>query len=196
MNLICRFYEIDEGVIKLYGKDIKAWNLVSLRNQLGFVSQDTYLYPGSIMDNIRFGKLSSTDEEVISAAKEANAHDFILKLQNGYDTLVSERGIKLSGGQKQRIAIARAILKNAPILLLDEPTSALDTESEAFIQKSLQAMISKKTNLIIAHKLNTIEHADLILVLNNGSIVQSGTHNELLSKEGLYKQLYQKQFYK
>lgn len=117
-------------------------------------------------------------------------------MQNGYDTLVSERGIKLSGGQKQRIAIARAILKNAPILLLDEPTSALDTQSEAFIQKSLQAMISKKTKLIIAHRLNTIEHADLILVLNNGSIVQSGTHNELLSKEGLYKQLYQKQFYK
>ncbi|WP_234121242.1 ABC transporter ATP-binding protein [Clostridium hydrogenum] len=196
INLICRFYEINKGVIKLYGEDIKAWNLVSLRKQLGFVSQDTYLYPGSIMDNIRFGKLSSTDEEVISAAKEANAHDFILKLQNGYDALVSERGIKLSGGQKQRIAIARAILKNAPILLLDEPTSALDTESEAFIQKSLQAMISKKTKLIIAHRLNTIEQADLILVLNNGSIVQSGTHDELLSKEGLYKQLYQRHFYK
>lgn len=194
MNLICGFYKVSKGTIKLYGKEIEDWNLASLRDQLAFVSQDTYLYPGSIEENIKFGRQNATHEEVIAAAQKANAHDFIMKLQNEYDTQVGERGVKLSGGQKQRIAIARAILKNASILLLDEPTSALDTQSELLVQQSLEKLVQNKTVLIIAHRLSTIKQADLILVIDNGSIVEKGTHDELLSNEGLYKQLYFKQF--
>jgi ABC-type multidrug transport system fused ATPase/permease subunit len=194
MNLICGFHKAGKGSIKLYGKDIEDWNLTSLRQQLALVSQDTYLFPGSIEENIRFGKQNSTREEVIAAAKKANSHTFIMNLSSGYDTEVGERGVKLSGGQKQRISIARAILKGAPILLLDEPTSALDTKSELLVQQSIKQLAQKKTVLIIAHRLSTIKQVDLILVLDNGTIVESGTHDELLNKGGLYNKLYIKQF--
>lgn len=194
MNLICGFYKADRGSIKLYGRNIEDWNLTSLRQQLALVSQDTYLYPDSIENNIRFGKLDSTHKDVVAAAKKANAHDYIMNLSNGYDTEVSERGVKLSGGQKQRISIARAILRETPILLLDEPTSALDSESELLVQQSLEQLTQNKTVLTIAHRLSTIKQVDLILVIDNGTIVESGTHDELLNKGGLYKKLYFKQF--
>lgn len=193
MNLICGFYKADKGSIKIYGKSIADWNLTSLREKLAFVSQDIYLYPGSIEENIRFGKQSSTKEEVIAAAKKANAHEFIMELSLGYDTVVGERGAKLSGGQKQRIAIARAILKGAPVLLFDEPTSALDTESELLIKHYLEQLTQNKTVITIAHRLSTIRQMDLILVIDKGTVVESGTHDELLNNGGLYKKLYFKQ---
>lgn len=194
INLICGFYKPDKGVIKLYGKDINDWNLNSLRQQLSLVSQDIYLYTGSIEDNIRFGRLDSSYEEIAAAAKKANAHNYVMNLDKGYSADVGERGDKLSGGQKQRIAIARAILKDAPILLLDEPTSALDNEAEILVNESLEQLTKNKTMLTIAHRLSTIKEADLILVIDNGTVVESGTHDELLSKKGLYKKLYFKQF--
>lgn len=194
VDLICGFYKADKGVIKLYGKDIEDWNLKCLRQQLSLVSQDIYLYTGSIEDNIKLGRLDSSYEEVVAAAKKANVHNYVMKLSKGYASDVGERGDKLSGGQKQRIAIARAILKDAPILLLDEPTSALDNESELLVNESLEQLTLNKTMITIAHRLSTIKEADLILVIDNGTVVESGTHDELLSKKGLYEKLYFKQF--
>ena len=158
------------------------------------VSQDTTLFPVSIAENISYGRIHATQDEIIAAAKAANAHDFIMELPQGYQTKVGERGSRLSGGQKQRIAIARAILKDAPILLLDEPTSALDTESEALVQEALENVMKNRTVLVIAHRLSTIKDADEVLVLEQGQIVERGTHYDLLAQGGVYTRLYQKQF--
>ncbi len=193
MNLICGFYKLNHGEIEIYGKNIKHWKLSSLREEIALVSQDTYLYPDSIEENIKFGKPFSTREEVIRAAKAADAHSFIMELCNGYDTQVGERGVKLSGGQRQRLGIARAILKGAPILLLDEPTSALDYESELLIQQVLEEVSRDKTIITIAHRLSTIKKADRILVMDKGTIKEWGTHDELILKDGIYKKLYNQQ---
>jgi ABC-type multidrug transport system fused ATPase/permease subunit len=194
VNLLCGFYDLTKGNIRYFGKDIKQWKLGAIRDTVALVSQDTYLFPDSIEANIKYGKKEASREEVIAAAKAANAHEFIMEMENGYDTLVGERGSKLSGGQKQRIAIARAMLRNAKILLLDEPTSALDNQSEAFVQEALDNITKDRSVLIIAHRLSTIKQADIVYVLDNGQMLESGTHDELIEKGGLYKQLYLKQF--
>ncbi|HOQ75143.1 MAG TPA: ABC transporter ATP-binding protein [Thermoclostridium sp.] len=189
-NLIPRFYEVNEGRILVDGKDIRKIRLESLRRNIGVVQQDVYLFGGTIRENILYGRPDASEEEVVAAAKLANAHDFIMELENGYDTFVGERGVKLSGGQKQRISIARAFLKNPPILILDEATSALDNESERLIQESLSILTRGRTTLIIAHRLSTIKNADLIVVLTSKGIEEMGTHEELLNAGGLYSQLY------
>ncbi|MFA9399339.1 MAG: ABC transporter ATP-binding protein [Clostridiaceae bacterium] len=193
-SLIPRFYEINEGSITIDNIDIRDIKLNSLRNLIGIVQQDVYMFAGSIKENIAYGKLYSTDEEIINAAKRANIHDFILTLDDGYDTYVGERGAKLSGGQKQRISIARVFLKNPPILILDEATSALDNESEKFIQNSLEDLSKNRTSLVIAHRLSTIKNADEILVLTEKGLVERGNHNELIENNGLYSHLYNMQF--
>lgn len=188
LKLLCGFYEA-EGSIKLYGKDLKDWNLAAARENISLVSQDPYLFPGNIAENIGYGKLGAGIEEIIAAAKAANAHEFIMELPEGYNTVLGERGITLSGGQKQRISIARAILKNAEILLLDEPTSALDIASELKVQKALQGLMRGRTVFIIAHRLSAIKDADKILVLDKGCIKESGSHEELIRKNDLYRKL-------
>ena len=189
-SLIPRFYEIKDGDIKIDGTSIKDVTLTSLRENIGVVAQDVYLFSGSVRENIAYGKQNASDEEIIEAAKLAGAHDFIMSLPNGYDTYVGERGVKLSGGQKQRISIARVFLKNPPILILDEATSALDNESERLVQKSLERLAKGRTTFTIAHRLTTIKGADRILVLTENGIEESGTHKELLSKGGFYAELY------
>lgn len=193
-SLIPRFYEIDKGVIKIDGIDIRDIKLKSLRNIIGIVQQDIYMFSGTIKENIAYGKPGASEEEIIEAAKKANAHDFIMNLEDGYDTFVGERGVKLSGGQKQRISIARIFLKNPPILILDEATSALDNESEKYIQKSLDELAQNRTTIVIAHRLTTIKNANEILVLTADGIEESGNHEELLSKKGVYASLYNMQF--
>ncbi|AZR73711.1 hypothetical protein BBF96_10140 [Anoxybacter fermentans] len=193
VKLLLGYYEDFTGEIKVFEESLHEWNLTALREQISFVSQDTYLFPESIRENINYGKLKATFEEIVSAAKVANAHEFIMNLRDGYDTKVGELGGKLSGGQKQRISIARAVLKNAPLLLLDEPTSALDTDSEALVQEALDRFMKERTVLIIAHRLSTIKNADRILVIDQGRIVEEGTHDQLLKKGGLYSQLYYRQ---
>jgi len=193
-NLIPRFYEVNEGSILIDGKDIRSLTLKSLRKNIGTVQQDVYIFSGTIAQNILYGNPLASDDEVINAAKLANAHEFIVKLDNGYDTFVGERGVKLSGGQKQRISIARAFLKNPPILILDEATSALDNESERLVQKSLKHLARGRTTLIIAHRLSTIKNADDIIVLTANGIEEHGTHEELMKKNGLYASLYQDGF--
>jgi len=193
-NLIPRFYELDSGRITIDGIDIKDMKIESLRQAIGTVQQDVYLFSGTIRDNIAYGKPGATEEEIIEAAKKAHIHDFILSLEDGYDTYVGQRGVKLSGGQKQRISIARVFLKNPPILILDEATSALDNESEKLIQESLEELASNRTTLVIAHRLSTIKNADEIIVLTDEGIQERGTHQELLSKNGLYTYLYNLQF--
>jgi ABC-type multidrug transport system fused ATPase/permease subunit len=194
INLLCGFYDLTKGNIRYFGKDMRQWKLGAIRDIVALVSQDTYLFPDSIEANIRYGKPEATTQEIIAAAKAANAHDFIMETEKGYDTLVGERGAKLSGGQKQRLAIARAMLKDAKILLLDEPTSALDNHSEALVQEAIDTVSKDRSVLIIAHRLSTIKQADIVYVLDNGHMIESGTHDELIEKEGLYKQLYLKQF--
>lgn len=189
-SLIPRFYEIKDGDIKIDGTSIKDVTLTSLRENIGVVAQDVYLFSGSVRENIAYGKQNASDEEIIEAAKLAGAHDFILSLPNGYDTYVGERGVKLSGGQKQRISIARVFLKNPPILILDEATSALDNESERLVQKSLERLAHGRTTFTIAHRLTTIKGADRILVLTENGIEEQGSHKELLEKGGLYADLY------
>ena len=189
-SLIPRFYEIKEGEIKIDGINIKDVTLTSLRENIGVVAQDVYLFSGSVRENIAYGKQNATEEEIINSAKLAGAHDFILNLPNGYDTYVGERGVKLSGGQKQRISIARVFLKNPPILVLDEATSALDNESERLVQKSLEELAKGRTTFTIAHRLTTIKGADRILVLTENGIEEQGSHKELLEKGGLYADLY------
>lgn len=194
LKLLCGFYELQSGDIKLWGNSQEKWNLIDYRSKMSYVSQDTFLFPTTIYENISYGKENATYEEVIEASKIAHTHDFIMELPDGYNTLVGEKGVNLSGGQKQRISLARAILKNAEILLLDEPTSALDTQSEAKVQEELNTIMKDKTVLVIAHRLSTIKNADEILVIDNGKMVEKGSHNELIEKNGVYKQLYLKQF--
>ncbi len=189
-SLIPRFYEVTSGEILIDGVSIKDITMTSLRSQIGVVAQDVYMFSGSIKDNIAYGKLGATDEEIIAAAKLAGAHDFIMTLSNGYDTYVGERGFKLSGGQKQRISIARVFLKNPPILILDEATSALDNESERLVQKSLETLAKGRTTFTIAHRLTTIKNADRILVLTERGIEESGSHDELVKCGGIYSELY------
>lgn len=193
-SLIPRFYEVTSGRILIDGKDIKKITQNSLRNAIGIVQQDVYLFGGNIKQNIAYGKPEATDEEIIEAAKKANIHEFIMSLPEGYDTYVGERGVRLSGGQKQRISIARVFLKNPPILILDEATSALDNESERFIQKSLDELAKDRTTLVIAHRLSTIRNADEILVLTPNGIEERGNHSDLMKQEGVYANLYNMQF--
>jgi ABC-type multidrug transport system fused ATPase/permease subunit len=190
VNLIPRFYDVTSGQITLDGKDVRDYTVESLRNNIGIVMQDNVLFSDTIMENILLARPEATTDEVIAAAKRANAHQFITELENGYDTQVGERGVKLSGGQKQRIAIARVFLKNPPILILDEATSALDLESEHVIQETLLELSEERTTLIVAHRLSTVTHSDKIYVMNNGEIVESGTHNELMDAHGRYHNLY------
>ncbi len=189
-SLIPRFYETSDGVITIDGTDIKSVTVRSLRENIGTVAQDVYLFSGTIKENIAYGKVGATDEEIIEAAKLAGAHEFICELPDGYDAYVGERGIKLSGGQKQRISIARVFLKNPPILILDEATSSLDNESELLVQKSLEKLSKGRTTLTIAHRLTTIKNADRIIVLTENGIEEMGNHKELIKKNGLYSELY------
>lgn len=193
-NLIPRFYDVTNGDITIDGRSIYDVTLESLRGNIGIVQQDVFLFTGTIKDNILYGKHDATDEEVIIAAKRANIHEFITKLPDGYDTYIGERGVKLSGGQKQRISIARVFLKNPPILILDEATSALDNATEYMIQKSLEELCEGRTTIVVAHRLSTIKNADEILVLTDKGIEEKGSHEELLNKGGLYKELYESQF--
>jgi len=192
-NLLCGFYQIQEGAIKAYGDDIKSLNITQLRKKMAIVSQDSYLYNKSIYENIRYGNLKATNDEIIEAAKIANAHEFIIKQPNGYQTLVGERGIHLSGGQKQRVAIARAIINNSNIIFFDEATSALDNESQKLVQDAIYKISKEKTIIMIAHRLSTIIDVDEIFVLDKGSIVEKGTHKELLLAKGYYYNLYNSQ---
>lgn len=190
INLIPRFYDVTSGQILIDGHNIKDFLTGSLRNQIGLVQQDNILFSDTVKENILLGRPTATDEEVVEAAKMANAHDFIMNLPQGYDTEVGERGVKLSGGQNQRLSIARIFLNNPPILILDEATSALDLESESIIQEALDVLSKDRTTLIVVHRLSTITHADKIVVIENGHIVETGTHRELIAKQGAYEHLY------
>ena len=194
LNLIPRFYDIDNGEISIDGIDIRNVTLNSLRNTIALVSQEITLFDDTIRRNIAYGRQDATEEEIINSAKNAAAHDFIMKMPDGYDTYVGERGTKVSGGQRQRLAIARAMLKNAPILLLDEATSALDTESERNVQAALAKLMHGRTTLVIAHRLSTVMDADLIYVIDNGTVTESGSHTELITRNGIYARLYHMQF--
>ena len=190
-SLIPRFYDVTAGSVKIDGHDIRDYTMKSLRDHIGIVAQDVYLFVGTVRDNIQYGKPDASFEEVVAAAKAANAHDFIMDLPDGYDTDIGQRGIKLSGGQKQRLSLARVFLKNPPILIFDEATSALDNESEKVVQESLETLASNRTTFVIAHRLTTIRNAKRILVLSeDGHIVEEGTHEELLAKHGVYENLY------
>ncbi len=193
-SLIPRFYDVSGGAVRIDGQDIRKVTLKSLRSQIGIVQQDVYLFVGTVMDNIRYGRPGASREEVVEAAKNANAHEFIMNLPNGYDTDIGQRGVKLSGGQKQRLSIARVFLKNPPILIFDEATSALDNESERVVQESLEKLARNRTTFVIAHRLSTIRNAEKILVLTDTGIEEEGTHKELLEKNGIYAKLYQMQF--
>jgi ATP-binding cassette subfamily B protein len=190
VSLIPRFYDVTSGSITLDGRNLCDYTLDSLRQQISIVLQDVFLFYGTVRENLLFGRPNADEAEMIAAAKTANAHDFITDLPEGYDTLIGERGVKLSGGQKQRLSIARAILKDAPILILDEATSSVDTETELLIQQALEHLMQGRTTIIIAHRLSTIRNADKIVVLEDKSIKETGTHEELLRLGGLYKRLY------
>ena len=194
VNLIPRFFDVTGGKITIDGIDVKNYKIKSLRKKIGIVPQETFLFGGTILENIRYANQNASVEEVIEAAKMANAHEFIEKLEQGYETEIGERGIKLSGGQKQRISIARAILENPQILILDEATSALDNESEQLVQDALEKLMKGKTTFVIAHRLSTIINSDKIIVIQQGEIRETGTHEELLNKDGIYKSLYNKSF--
>ncbi|MCM3781833.1 ABC transporter ATP-binding protein/permease [Neobacillus mesonae] len=193
-SLIPRFYDVNEGSVRIDGIDVRQLELSSLRNCIGIVQQDVYLFAGTVMENIRYGRPDASEEEVVIAAKQANAHEFIMSLPNGYASEIGQRGIKLSGGQKQRLSIARVFLKNPPILILDEATSALDNESESIIKDSLESLAKGRTTLVIAHRLSTIRNAGRIIVLTDDGIAEQGTHETLLNQNGVYASLYSKQF--
>lgn len=193
-SLIPRFYDVTGGAVRIDGRDIREMTIKSLRRNIGVVQQDVYLFFGTVMDNIRYGKPDATEEEVIAAAKQANAHDFIMSLPEGYNTDIGQRGVKLSGGQKQRLSIARVFLKNPSILIFDEATSALDNESERIVQESLEKLAKNRTTFVIAHRLSTIHNAEKILVLTENGIEEQGTHTELLQKDGIYAHLYNMQW--
>ena len=193
-HLIPRFYEVTDGIIRIDGYDITGLSRFSLRKNIGMVAQDVFLFTGTIRENIAYGNLDATDEEIIEAAKKANIHDFIMTTEKGYDTYIGERGVKLSGGQKQRISIARVFLKNPSILILDEATSALDNATEMLIQNALEELAVGRTSIIVAHRLSTIKNADEIIVLTDEGIQERGTHEELIRQNGMYAQLYQYQF--
>ncbi|KEZ48026.1 ABC transporter ATP-binding protein [Metabacillus indicus] len=193
-SLIPRFYDVSAGEVMLDGIDVRTIDLASLRNNIGIVQQDVYLFAGTVMENIRYGNPKASDEEIIAAAKSANAHDFIMKLPDGYQSEIGQRGVRLSGGQKQRLSIARVFLKNPPVLILDEATSALDNESESIIKDSLELLAKGRTTIVIAHRLSTIRNAHRIIVLTEEGIAEEGTHDELLSRQGAYLLLYSKQF--
>jgi ABC-type multidrug transport system fused ATPase/permease subunit len=194
VSLIPRFYDPKRGRVLIDGIDVSEMRLPSLRRNVSMVLQDTFLFAGTIKENLRFGNKEASEEELVAAAKAANAHNFIEALPRGYDTRVGERGVKLSGGQKQRLSIARAILKDAPILILDEATSSVDTQTEEEIQGALRELMQGRTVIVIAHRLSTVRHADLIAVLEEGSIVELGTHEHLMRCKGLYRKLYDRQF--
>lgn len=193
-HLIPHFYNVENGQILIDGKEIHDITLASLRRNIGIVQQDIYLFNASIRDNILYGRLDATEDEVIEAAKRANIHDYIMSLDEGYDTVIGERGVRLSGGQKQRLCIARVFLKNPPILILDEATSALDNTTEILIQQALDELCKGRTTLVVAHRLSTIKNADEIAVISEGNIIEQGTHDELVSRGGVYAKLYQQQF--
>ena len=193
-HLIPHFYDVSEGTIYIDGMDIRDLSLASLRRNIGIVQQDIYLFNASVRDNILYGRLDATEEEIIEAAKRANIHDYIMTMENGYDTVIGERGVRLSSGQKQRLCIARVFLKNPPILILDEATSALDNATEILIQKSLDELCIGRTTLVVAHRLSTIKNASEIAVIDDGKIIEQGSHEDLLANNGMYAELYNKQF--
>ncbi len=195
VSLIPRFYEVSEGGVSLDGRDVRQVTQESIRAQIGMVLQEPFLFSGSVMENVRYGRLDATDEEVVEAAKAANAHDFITRLPDGYDTEVGERGGMISQGQRQLVSIARAILADPRILILDEATASVDTRTEALIQKALAHLLAGRTSFVIAHRLSTVRNADVILALDEGEVVERGTHDDLLTRDGLYADLYRRQFY-
>jgi ABC-type multidrug transport system fused ATPase/permease subunit len=194
VSLIPRFYDVMAGKVTIDGHDVREYKLHPLRDQIGYVLQDTVLFRGTILENIAFGRPSATDAEIVDAARLANAHEFIARMPHGYDTLVGERGLTLSGGQRQRIGIARVIVRNNPILLLDEPTAALDAESEKLVMDALERLIKGRTVLTIAHRLATIREADQIVVISGGMVAENGTHEQLVARNGIYAALYRTQF--
>jgi ABC-type multidrug transport system fused ATPase/permease subunit len=193
-DLIPRFYDVSSGMIKIDGHDIRDVSLSSLRRQMGIVTQEVLLFNDTVKNNIAYGQKDMSDEAIRHAAEAANALKFIEDMPKGFNTVIGERGVKLSGGQKQRLAIARALLKNPPILILDEATSALDTESEKMVQKAIEVLMKDRTALVIAHRLSTVQNADKIVVLDKGKILEVGSHKELYEKGGLYRRLYDFQF--
>jgi len=195
LALILRFHEVSSGSIVIDGQDIAACSRRSLRHQIGYVGQDVFLFRGSIRENIAFGKPDASEEEIMAAAKAAHAHEFITAFPSGYDTPVGEHGLQLSGGQRQRVAVARALVKDAPIVLLDEATASLDSESERLVQDAIAHLCEGRTTIVVAHRLHTIMHADRILVVENGEIVESGRHDELLRRNGRYASFYRLQLH-
>lgn len=194
VNLIPRFFDVTKGGIYIGDTNIKDFDVYSLRKNIGIVSQEPFLFNGSIKYNIQYGSGNATEEDIINAAKNAFAHDFIMEFPDGYDTIIGERGVRLSGGQKQRITIARALLNNPPILILDEATSALDTESEKIVQKALENLMTGRSSFVIAHRLSTILNSDMIVVMDKGKIESIGRHKEILQTSAIYKKLFEMQF--
>jgi len=194
LNLLPRFYDATGGAIKIDGHDIRHVTLASLRGQVGVVTQQTILFNDSVRHNVSYGNLAATEAEIISAIKDAHAHDFVMAMPQGLDTLIGEQGVRLSGGERQRLAIARALLKDPPILILDEATSSLDSESEREVQQALDRLIIGRTTLVIAHRLSTVRNADRIIAMEDGRIREIGSHAELLAADGLYRRLYEMQF--